>query len=65
MSWCWAPSRGPLPIPRSEIVVPVSRGGEIIAVLDVDCDRLDDFSATDADALTNIVALPSAAGLAV
>lgn len=32
---------------RSEIVVPLKRGDRVIAVLDVDSDRLDDF--TDAD----------------
>jgi L-methionine (R)-S-oxide reductase len=32
---------------RSEIVVPVISGQEIVAVLDVDSDQLDDFSMTD------------------
>lgn len=32
---------------KSEIVVPVFRNGELIAVLDVDSDRLNDFSVVD------------------
>lgn len=41
---------------RSEIVVPVfDKSGNVFGVLDVDSDRLDDFSETDADGLGNIV----------
>jgi GAF domain-containing protein len=41
---------------RSEIVVPVfDSSAQVIAVLDVDSDRLDDFSQTDADGLGKIV----------
>jgi L-methionine (R)-S-oxide reductase len=36
---------------RSEIVVPVIKDGIVIAVLDVDSDRLDDFSTVDQQAL--------------
>jgi GAF domain-containing protein len=32
---------------RSEIVVPVLRNGEVVAVLDIDSDQLDDFSQDD------------------
>ncbi len=43
---------------RSEIVVPVRNvHGDIIAVLDVDSDRLDDFSETDREGLEKIVEL--------
>jgi L-methionine (R)-S-oxide reductase len=45
---------------RSEIVVPVfDPDGDIIGVLDVDSDRLDDFSETDAAGLEAIVELIS------
>jgi GAF domain-containing protein len=41
---------------RSEIVLPVKgRSGEVFAVLDVDSDRLDDFSRQDADGLGAIL----------
>lgn len=40
---------------RSEIVVPIFSGNDVVAVLDVDSDRLDDFSRTDADGLEVIV----------
>lgn len=41
---------------RSEIVVPIINGsGEVFAVLDVDSDRLDDFSSVDADGLGRVV----------
>ncbi|MBK7392266.1 MAG: GAF domain-containing protein [Chloracidobacterium sp.] len=41
---------------RSEIVVPIiSRDGTVFGVLDVDSDRLDDFSQTDADGLRRVV----------
>ncbi|EAQ03979.1 hypothetical protein OB2597_12066 [Pseudooceanicola batsensis HTCC2597] len=41
---------------RSELVIPVRNGaGEIIAVLDIDSDRTDAFTETDARALTAIL----------
>ncbi|KGM49847.1 GAF domain-containing protein [Pseudooceanicola atlanticus] len=41
---------------RSELVIPVRNGtGDIIAVLDIDSDRPDAFTAEDADALTAIL----------
>lgn len=41
---------------RSEIVVPIKRlDGSVFGVLDVDSDRLDDFSQTDADGLNRVV----------
>ena len=41
---------------RSEIVVPIfAKGGGVVGVLDVDSDRLDDFSEIDADAMERIV----------
>jgi GAF domain-containing protein len=41
---------------KSEIVVPVfGSSGEVLGVLDVDSDRLDDFSDVDRDGLTRIV----------
>ncbi|MCU1290941.1 MAG: hypothetical protein JWN60_3170 [Acidobacteria bacterium] len=41
---------------KSEIVLPVfDKAGEVFAVLDVDSDRLDDFSQTDAEGLRKIV----------
>lgn len=47
---------------RSEIVVPVFTGAnDIFAVLDVDSDRLDDFSQADADGLEAIAAVLAAA----
>ena len=42
---------------KSEIVVPVIRNGEVIAVLDVDSDQLDQFYATDQYYLEQIVDL--------
>jgi GAF domain-containing protein len=43
---------------RSEIVVPLfGRTGEVIAVLDVDSDRLNHFSAVDREGLEKIVAI--------
>jgi L-methionine (R)-S-oxide reductase len=33
---------------KSEIVVPVKKNGEVVAVLDVDSDRLSEFDGTDA-----------------
>ena len=41
---------------KSEIVLPIfDRQGEVFGVLDVDSDRLDDFSQTDAEGLQKIV----------
>ena len=41
---------------KSEIVVPIMKGdGGVFGVLDVDSDRLDDFSETDREGLTNVV----------
>ncbi len=42
---------------RSEIVVPVRRRGEVIAVLDIDSDRLATFDETDRRYLEQVVAL--------
>ena len=40
---------------QSEIVVPVSKGNEIIAVLDIDSDQLDTFDAMDQKYLEEMV----------
>ena len=40
---------------RSEIVVPIFYNEEVFGVLDVDSDRLDDFTQVDADGLGGIV----------
>jgi GAF domain-containing protein len=40
---------------KSEIVVPIFKGDEVFGVLDVDSDRLDDFSAVDEIGLKEIV----------
>ena len=43
---------------KSEIVLPVfGKAGEVVAVLDVDSDKLNDFSETDADGLRKIAAI--------
>lgn len=42
---------------RSEIVVPIFHGSEVMGVLDVDSNRLDDFSDVDKEGLEKIVAL--------
>ena len=43
---------------KSEIVVPIMNGdGSVLGVLDVDSDRLDDFSETDREGLTNVVSV--------
>lgn len=42
---------------RSEIVVPVFRDGEVLAVLDIDSDRLNTFDQTDCQYLEQIVEL--------
>lgn len=44
---------------RSEIVVPLIRNGEVVAVLDVDSSDLDQFDADDEKFLTEIVNLIS------
>lgn len=46
---------------RSEIVVPVFRAGEIIAVLDIDSEQLATFDATDRHYLEQLVTLFSPA----
>jgi len=43
---------------KSEIVVPIMNGdGSVFGVLDVDSDRLDDFSETDREGLTDVVSV--------
>lgn len=42
---------------RSEIVVPVLRGGEVVAVLDIDSRELASFDETDAEYLERVVAM--------
>lgn len=42
---------------RSEIVVPLLHGDEVVGVLDIDSDRLDDFSKVDQEALESIASL--------
>lgn len=42
---------------RSEIVVPLLHGGEVVGVLDIDSDRLDDFSKVDQEALESIASM--------
>ncbi len=42
---------------KSEIVVPVFKGGEVFAVLDVDSDRLNDFDETDKEGLESLMRL--------
>lgn len=42
---------------RSELVVPIVVSGECVGVLDVDSDKLDDFSQTDADGLGRVVGI--------
>jgi GAF domain-containing protein len=42
---------------KSEIVIPIIRDGEVVAVLDVDSDELDQFDAVDKQYLTEITAL--------
>lgn len=44
---------------RSEVVVPVLVDDEVVAVLDVDSDRLDDFSEADVEGLQGIASLCS------
>ena len=42
---------------KSEIVIPILRGNEVIAVLDIDASELDQFSDQDVDPLTKILGL--------
>ncbi|RZK55481.1 MAG: GAF domain-containing protein [Hymenobacter sp.] len=44
---------------KSEIVVPVLKNGEVVAVLDVDSDQLNDFDHDDLVALEELMALAS------
>lgn len=39
---------------RSEVVVPIVRAGEVVGVIDVDSDRLEDFSPIDVEWLTRL-----------
>lgn len=39
---------------RSEIVVPVVRGGKVVAVLDIDSDKLNEFDEVDAEYLEKL-----------
>lgn len=41
-------------VSRSEIVVPVIRSGQVIAVLDIDSDNLNEFDKTDAEYLEKL-----------
>lgn len=40
---------------KSEIVLPIFKGGEVFGVLDVDSDKLNDFSEIDAEGLKEIM----------
>ena len=42
---------------KSEIVVPVLKNGQVVAVLDVDSDQLSDFDQTDQQALEQLMLL--------
>ena len=42
---------------KSEIVIPLRRGDEIIGVLDVDSDKLDDFDQIDQEYLERIISI--------
>ena len=42
---------------RSEIVVPILKGGEVVAVLDVDSDKTDQFSEADVGPLERVLSL--------
>lgn len=42
---------------KSEIVLPIFKGDEVVGVLDVDSDKLDDFDKTDAEGLRRVVAI--------
>jgi L-methionine (R)-S-oxide reductase len=39
---------------KSEIVIPIFKGNEVVAVLDVDSDQINDFDETDAQNLTQL-----------
>jgi GAF domain-containing protein len=39
---------------KSEIVIPIIKNDQVVAVLDVDSDQLDDFSIIDQTYLTNL-----------
>jgi L-methionine (R)-S-oxide reductase len=39
---------------KSEIVIPIIKNGEVVAVLDVDSDQLNDFDATDQEQLNQL-----------
>lgn len=41
---------------RSEIVVPIVRGGKVVAVLDIDSDKLNEFDEVDAEYLEKLCA---------
>ncbi|MDR3217973.1 MAG: GAF domain-containing protein [Dysgonamonadaceae bacterium] len=43
---------------KSEIVIPLFGNGEIIGVLDIDSELLNNFNATDAEYLSQILSLP-------
>ncbi len=45
---------------KSEIVVPVFKDGQVVAVLDVDSDQLDDFEAADQTGLERLMQLAAA-----
>lgn len=40
---------------RSEVVLPASKNGEVVFVLDVDSDKLNDFDETDKTALAHVI----------
>lgn len=40
---------------KSEIVLPAYKAGEVVLILDVDSDRINDFSATDEKALERVM----------
>lgn len=42
---------------KSEIVVPVFKGGEVVMVLDVDSDQLDDFDSLDQEFLERLMGM--------
>ena len=42
---------------RSEIVVPIVRDGKVVAVLDIDSDKLNEFDKTDAEYLERLCAI--------
>ena len=42
---------------RSEVVVPVMKGNEVVAVLDIDSDKVNTFDEVDAEYLKKIVSL--------